>query len=486
MSLLTCVVGHTTITTARILAVFDGAAGRRARLAYKNGQSGDVQVLDAPIDQAKPYGLTTFQVTGLQGGTLYYGVADYEAGQAPPDAAALCAASGKSVRLPPLGPVRVALVSCNDIETHRFPAALRGAMWRRLRGLVTRGEVDLVVHAGDQVYADGDPTGWMKAEGRTAAYRRHYVHAWSHPDVAAVLGSVPNIMMWDDHEIYDGWGSNDADTTDAALTRYKCAEQAFREFQVALNPPEALSDSGFGWVGKYGDLAIVAVDGRSQRRWASHSVLGKRQLEQLEVKLNELAGLGLRHLFVVVGTPVVYVPLIAAEKLTSVFSRQSVDDIRDGWTSSNNREECRRFLMSLLNFAGRSPQTMVTILGGDIHVGTLARIDTDIGFGPGRIKPHLYQVTASGIARPAPTGAESFLLSLITHGGAQQLFNADIRGSLTRINGSDHAFCVAHRNFAVLDPSDGHGDWDRFGNLWVTFHTEQGSDLRLPQLLAKK
>ena len=37
-------------------------------------------------------------------------------------------------------------------------------------------------------------------------------------------------------------------------------------------------------------------------------------------------------------------------KLASVFSPASVDDIRDGWTASNNRNECRRFLMTLLNF----------------------------------------------------------------------------------------------------------------------------------------
>ena len=29
--------------------------------------------------------------------------------------------------------------------------------------------------------------------------------------VAAVLASVPNVMTWDDHEIYDGYGSHDDD-----------------------------------------------------------------------------------------------------------------------------------------------------------------------------------------------------------------------------------------------------------------------------------
>jgi PhoD-like phosphatase len=485
MSLITTVVGHSTITTTRILAIFDRSGGRTARLVYRNGKRGPLHVLDEPLNDAAPYGLVTFQIKGLEGGSVSYGVADYDPAQQPPDPETLLGGSNRRLRLQPQGPLRIALVSCNDIESHRFPKDQRGAMWRRLSGLVQRGEVDLIVHAGDQIYADGDPTGWQPAEGRTAAYRRHYVNTWSHPDVASVMSNCPNVMMWDDHEIYDGWGSNDNDVTETARARYKCAEQAFREFQVTLNPPDALSDTGFGWVGKYGDVAIIAVDGRSQRNWAAGNVLGKRQLDGLELKLHELAGLGLKHLFVVVGTPVVYLPLIAAEKLAQTVSPGGLDDIRDGWTASRNRDECRRFLMSLLNFAGSSAKTMVTIVGGDIHVGTLATIDTRLGFGPNKLHPRLFQVTASGIARPAPTGTEGFLMSLITNGGRQELFNADIQGSLTRVNGSDRPFWVNHRNFAVLDPSDGKGEWDRFGNLWVTYHTEQSSDERLQQLLAK-
>src|SRR5690606_30508977 len=135
---------------------------------------------------------------------------------------------------------------------------------------------------------------------------------------ADVLASCPSIMMWDDHEIYDGWGSNDGDGTPAALERFKMAEQAFREFQQPLNPPERL-DGGLGWVAKYGDLAILAVDGRTHRKWSPGTILGKKQLDALELKLNELSKLELKHLFVVIGTPVVFVPLIAAEKLAGAF-----------------------------------------------------------------------------------------------------------------------------------------------------------------------
>jgi hypothetical protein len=479
------VVGYSSGTTTQILGIFERSRGANARIAFRDS-AGNSGSLDAPISSALPYGLAKFQLKGLMGPKLSYAVADYGPSDAPPAPdAMLASANVRSFRLPePGSALRVGLISCNDIDNHAFPKEQRGAMWRRLGALVANGEVDLLVHAGDQIYGDGDPVGWDPTEGRTVAYRRHYVNTWSHPDVAPVLASCPNLMMWDDHEIYDGWGSNDGDVTVSARARFEAAEQAYREFQDSLNPPDRLSP-GFGWVAKYGDLAILAVDARSFRNWASGTMMGSQQLDALELRLNELAQLGPKHLMVVVGTPVVYVPLIAALKLAEVFSPSNVDDIRDGWTATNNRTECRRFLTSLMNFGGASPNTQITIVAGDIHVGSLGTIRTTLGFGPNQAHPRIYQVTSSGISRPAPTGAEAFMISLITSGGSQPLFDQQITGALVKVNGSDHPFCVPHRNFAILDPSDGQGSWDAQGDLVVRFHVELGENEILEQRLLR-
>lgn len=484
MAVLTTVVGHTTMTTSRILVVSDQPS-RQVRLAYRNG-GGAAQAIDLPLTAAAPYGLALFELKGLEGGSVTYAAADFAPGE-PPDAGPLLAGAGaKSFPMQPEGPPRIALVSCNDIDAHQFPSAQRGAMWRRLRQLVDDGQVDLIVHAGDQIYGDGDPTGWRPEQGRTAAYRQHYVKAWSHPDVAAVLGRCPSIMMWDDHEIFDGYGSNDNDPSEKAQERFRAATQAFREFQAQINPPATRLAGGVGWCARYGDVAVLAVDGRTNRRWSTGTILGEAQLQSIEATLGQLNGL--KHLFVVVGTPVVFIPLIAGEKLAEAFGNGGLDDIRDGWGSTNNLEECRRFLMRLLSFAGHSPETMVTILGGDVHIGSLAQIDTRLEFGPmgAKRRPRLYQVTSSGIARPAPSGIAAHFLAAIMKGGTQNLFNTDIQGSLLRVNGSDHAFCITHRNFAVLDPTDGAGALEENGNLRVRFHTEMAENSVLQQLLPKR
>lgn len=468
MSLLTTVVGYTTSSTSQILAVFKPSNATTARIAYQDS-SGVQHAVDVALTPAAPYALAKFSLENLSLPSVKYAVADWTQ-NAPDPAAMLASPAVRFFRLVKNGPLKIALVSCNDIDNHTFAKEHRADMWRRLGQLVAGKQVDLILHAGDQIYGDSPPVGWLESEKHVGAYRRHYANTWSHPDVAAVLSTCPNMMMWDDHEIYDGWGSNDGDDTAKAIERYRAAEQAYREYQDPLNPPDRLA-GGLGWLAKYGDLAIVALDGRSRRHWASGTVAGKEQLDDLELKLNDLSRLGLKHLYLLLGTPVVNVPLIAAEKVVQIAVPSGLDDIRDGWTASKNRAECERLVRSLMTFAAHSPKTQITLLAGDIHLGTLAHIRTQLPFGPNQAKPKLFQVTASGIGRPTPRGIEALAISLITNGGSQQLFK-DTVGTLVRIDGSTHRFCIPARNFAVLDPSNGNGDFHPSNQLSVEFQTE--------------
>jgi hypothetical protein len=482
MALKTVVVGHTTSSTSRILAIFERPPGPRARLVFDDG--GGQRSVDADIVPAQPVARAVFKLDGLRGTPVRYEIMESAAnGKFAPVRPIVGEASFRPL---PAGPLKVALVSCNDIGADELPKAQRGAMWRALYAQVKAGEVDLIVHAGDQIYGDKPPVGWIREQGWVAAYRQHYADTWSHPDVAPVLARCPSVMMWDDHEIYDGRGSHDNDDSEAALNRYRAAETAFKEFQLAVAPPDKL-EGGLGWLFRHAGTGIIALDGRSQRSWKKSQVLGRKQLEALEVALGELIGLKLRHLYVVVGTPVVNAPLLAAERLATLFNARSLDDLRDGWMSSRNVAETRRLLMRLLDFSARSPETQVTILGGDIHIGTLARIDTRLPFGPQQRRPRLYQITSSGIARPAPTGLASALLSIVERGGSQKLYNDDIVGSLLAVAGAERSYYVGQRNFAVLDGGDGAGEWNPHGNLKVCFHVEDGERIRvLEQLLVRK
>lgn len=480
------VLGATTATTSRLLVLFDDPGATVARVAYDDGGGAGARCVDVALGPAPPFRIALALLTDLApSATVTYavdGAADADALLAPD--ALLASDRARIFRLLPLDrPLRIGLLSCNDVNTSELPAARRGQLWRTLLGQIRAGNVDLLVHAGDQIYGDGEPRTRLPAEDRTTAYRRHYVETWSHPDVASVLATCPSVMMWDDHEIYDGWGSHDDDVTPAARARFEAARTAFHELQVPLNPP-GFDEGSAAFCFRHGDVGVLALDGRTHRSWAASTILGEAQLRALDRKLAELEGLA--HLFVVVGTPPVYVQSLALEKIAETFGASISDDIRDGWTASRNRNECRRLLMTLLAYAARSPMTQVTILGGDIHVASIGRIDTTLPFAEGR-RPRLHQVTSSGIARPPPSGLAGAALRTLVRGDAMALFNDQIVGRLLPLSGVG-GYLLDQRNFAVLRmESASGGDWDANGNLWVELFSEGSSDPDRPyeQLLPR-
>src|SRR3546814_4580134 len=73
-----------------------------------------------------------------------------------------------------------------------------------------------------------------------------YVSRWSQPEVRPMLASMPSIMMWDDHDLIDGWGSYPDDRQECDVyqkTIWPAAERAFRTFQQQLSVGEAAPNS---------------------------------------------------------------------------------------------------------------------------------------------------------------------------------------------------------------------------------------------------
>src|SRR5947207_882425 len=146
------VVGHCTSTTARILCAVDrmpDAQRRVARLAWR--AAGAAAIVEVELANAPPYELALFDLRDLPpGAEIEYGIA---VGEAPPAERILAAGTRRFRLLSADRPPRVALLSCNGVYEFKDQAR-RYDMWRRLIQQINDGNVDLVIHAGDQVYAD--------------------------------------------------------------------------------------------------------------------------------------------------------------------------------------------------------------------------------------------------------------------------------------------------------------------------------------------
>jgi phosphodiesterase/alkaline phosphatase D-like protein len=471
-----------------------------AHLAWSEQAHGGEQLTTVMLREAPPYRMGTFELSGLTpGATIRYAV-DCAALGLPasmPSALLADAARRHSFRLLPADsgrPLRVALLSCNAIE--HADERTRFDMWKRLRQQIDAGRVDLLIHSGDQIYADHI---WQRYEKYhpgpsvdvlTAEYRELYVRLWGdNPDIRGVLASCPSVMTWDDHDIYDGFGSNDDDDLPSARRYLQAASQAFRDFQGVNNPPldpaylthrdgtqVPANDSFFSCFRSNG-IGFILLDGRTNRNYHRSTVLGANQLRVLETVLEAWkADTSLRWVYVVIGVPLVHAEVAAALAVSEAMGDPGgiVDDLRDNWVSPNNREECRRLLMTLFDFMVHRPDLEITTLGGDVHVGTVARIWSSIHVLPNGRTPEFYQVTSSGIAHPAPEGIKAVAIRNATKKVRHSLAGGQqIQGALMPIPGNPGTRILWKRNFALLKLGPGEGtQWDPKRMLRVEFHAE--------------
>ena len=197
---------------------------------------------------------------------------------------------------PPLPQLRIAFTSCNG-EAHdelEDDDARRNERWRHLAQEHAANPFHLLIQGGDQLYADAvwrevpalaawrqldseaqQQAMWTPAMANAAAdfYFDRYCRLWSQPDVAPLLASIPSLMMWDDHDIFDGWGSHAPELQRCPVFQglWSVAREFFALFQlgtVSKALPDMFGDPDgrhFGYAVTVGEVGILLADLRSER-----------------------------------------------------------------------------------------------------------------------------------------------------------------------------------------------------------------------------
>ncbi|MEM7566098.1 MAG: alkaline phosphatase D family protein [Pseudomonadota bacterium] len=323
------------------------------------------------------------------------------------------------------GPLRIAFASCNGAEDEAAAAATpggRNAMWAHLARHHAAEPFHLLVMGGDQIYADSLwdlPTirEWRRLSAKAgyeapftdamrqeleAHYLSIYTDVFGSPEVAGMLASVPSLMIWDDHDIVDGYGSRKPhwQASPVAKGLFAAARRAFALVQLGVAPDRpaearvadgfAADDAiGFGWSGDLGCARIAVPDLRSER--TRHSVLPREGVDHLARATGEAEA---PHRVVVFSVPLLNADLSPLERvLTPLMPLIDLyqDDLRDQWMSFAHREQWDAVTGHLLDV---SREARVTLLSGEIHLGAhgVARRGSD----------SVEQFIASGIAHPPP------------------------------------------------------------------------------------
>jgi phosphodiesterase/alkaline phosphatase D-like protein len=289
----------------------------------------------------------------------------------------------------------IALTSCNNVLPD-YPPVTRDPQerWQALKELIDREEIDLLVHAGDQVYMDplladymtdtaGYETDARRLRKAIAEWpeqvRNRYIRHFSSSTpggIQDVLAARPSVMIWDDHELYDGWGSQ----LHPSLTGWKAWEEivtrAFRDFQASHNP-DPIPGAGFGFGFRRGSIGFLALDLRTFRgQDSANPLLGPTQLEAVRSWWSGQKR-PCKLLLVLSSTPIGHLWGQAWQDLYRYLALPQWQlDLKDLWSSpvNGNITDLGRFLDFLTYEVIEGGKRKVLILSGDVHMSHGATI----------------------------------------------------------------------------------------------------------------
>lgn len=389
-----------------------------------------------------------------------------------------------------------AYASCNGFSSAKVKNSCKvpQRLWADLAAKHAERHYHLLMMGGDQVYADsiwdvipelrewaGLPVAQAIKRSFTAAmmrkvdqfYNALYIENWSQKEPAAVLARIPALMMWDDHDIFDGWGSYSPELQQCEVHQgiFKTARDYFALYQLQLKAGEAHplgipSSTSFAYgctIEPAGDhaMAILALDMRHDRN--SSQVIAAANWNAVYSWLEALPAGRPRHLLILSSIPVVHPDFSIIEQMLSIFPGQQAleDDLRDHWNSPAHKQERLRFIHRLLALS-QARQCRVTLLSGDVHVGAVGIITSNRNNAVDRSTQVISQLTSSGIVHPAPPGVMLFFLESVMD--KQYVDDRDITSEMTPFPGTRTHF-IGTRNWLALEP-------DERGRVWANWHVE--------------
>lgn len=296
---------------------------------------------------------------------------------------------------------KFAYASCNGFSSPDLLAKTDEPylLWDKLLDQHKAEPFSILIMGGDQVYADeiwskvNELEEWSRLKmteklKRKATkpmirslndfYEKLYLKKWSDIQMSLCLATIPTIMMWDDHDIFDGWGSYPSEllNCDVYQNIFEVAKKYFEIFQIRTVKNETLFNkdkSHFSFALKFRNYDILALDNRTQR--SIYQVMGNNQWKELNTYLD--ANIASSNLLILSAVPVVYRDFSLTENLVDFTSWQEelTDDLKDHWRAKEHQGERMRLIMRLfMNIEKRRTSlknTRTVILSGDVHVGSL-------------------------------------------------------------------------------------------------------------------
>eukprot|EP01025_Chloroclados_australasicus_P056734 TRINITY_DN7058_c0_g1_i1.p1 TRINITY_DN7058_c0_g1~~TRINITY_DN7058_c0_g1_i1.p1 ORF type:complete len:482 (+),score=36.69 TRINITY_DN7058_c0_g1_i1:185-1630(+) len=231
-------------------------------------------------------------------------------------------------------------------------------------------------------------------------YLHHYLQHFNTCAMRDALACIPQVMMWDDHDIFDGWGSYPQSLQNCPVFQglYQIAVRFYLLFQQhttreRISQENDLFDgvSSFAWERRFGNkVHVFALDERGQR--TQHTILPEYTWSLVWQRLHNIPP-EVEHLVFISSTTIMYPEVPLAEHMLELLSNMNkvkiwnflmsktglaakllefdepslLDDLQDHWTAAVHREERRNFINQLQDFSQKRG-IRVSFLAGDVHL----------------------------------------------------------------------------------------------------------------------
>ncbi|WP_460410805.1 MULTISPECIES: alkaline phosphatase D family protein [unclassified Pseudomonas] len=414
-----------------------------------------------------------------------------------------------SFHVPPLDQApRIAYTSCNGVSDVKYLNSLAdryAERWSHLAQTHKQAEYHLLVMGGDQIYSDEllqtqgplnewykqfswnrDDTLWTEEMEVQADefFASVYPRYWARPQILKMLSCVPTLMMWDDHDIIDGWGSYPQALHESPVHQglFRIASYYFRLYQLQVDEtesrPGAITRQGhtFAFEG-LGGLAIVVPDLRSERApdikgrngqlKQPTQIMSQKSISQMFTWIKSLTVSKPSHLLFISSVPVSFVNLALLEALIGWIPGEigPEDDFRDHWRHQPHKNERKQLINGLLDFA-KLAKCKVTIVSGDVHVAAASVIRSANPRHIDNGAEVIHQLISTGIVHPPLPVLTIRSLETIT--ATREKIDTDLTAEMQAI-GYDGNCLIASRNWLSIEPDKSSDGRNR---LWVKWHVE--------------
>lgn len=312
-------------------------------------------------------------------------------------------------------------------------------MWNVLNDVMKRhyaNDFRFIIGGGDQVYVDGvktldiwkylnkvmkkqDGTLHPSTDEMVTWYRDIYRGYWGFPELREAFSSYPTYMIWDDHEIKDGWGSDILkekgkddldeifpDRKARKLSQPDCLElldrmrqaafQVYEEYQHSHNPDTPSNQYDYSISNDWGSVYFLDSRGYRDVNRRSRRILGQAQLNRFIDWLQALDPTKTQYVFVVSAVPLLHMTpvIVNADDNVAADLTNLQDDLRDAWEHELHDSERKAVVKALFEAASRGIK--ISILSGDVHTSAVFRMVDN------KHQSVIYQLTSSAITYNMP------------------------------------------------------------------------------------